>query len=118
MGRQPENETVLYRQETILLDASRSAGGQEDAREKAGREKSSSVSVSDLSLLARRKCSRSSAVTEHFTRNAVSAELAELREKLSALPLWERARILGAVAKKTGEPIYEIERSLREDNEP
>jgi hypothetical protein len=56
-------------------------------------------------------------VTEHFSRN-VSAELAELREKLSAMPLWERARILAKLAAKTGEPIYEIEKSLREENEP
>jgi hypothetical protein len=54
-------------------------------------------------------------MTEHFTRNTVSAELAELREKLLAMPLWKRAQVLAAVAAKTGEPIYEIEQSLRED---
>ncbi len=55
-------------------------------------------------------------MTEHFTRSTVSAELAALREKLSALPLWERARVLAAVAAKTGQPIYELEKSLREEN--
>jgi hypothetical protein len=53
-------------------------------------------------------------MTEHFTRSTVSAELDALREKLTTLPLWERARILSAVAAKTGEPVYEIEKSLRE----
>lgn len=54
-------------------------------------------------------------MTEHSTRTTTSAELAALREKLFALPLWERARILARVAAKTGEPIYEIEKALREE---
>lgn len=57
-------------------------------------------------------------MTEHFTRNTVSAELAELRKTLLTLPLWKRAQVLARVAAKTGEPIYEIEKALREENEP
>ena len=43
-----------------------------------------------------------------------AAELASLREKLLTLPLWERARILAAISAKTGEPIYEVEKFIRE----
>jgi hypothetical protein len=57
-------------------------------------------------------------MTEHYTRNSFSAELAELRKTLLSMPLWKRAEVLAAVAAKTGEPIYEIEKSLREENEP
>jgi hypothetical protein len=54
-------------------------------------------------------------MTQHFPRSTVSAELAELRERLLGMPLWERARVLAGVAAKTGEPIYEIEKALREE---
>jgi len=40
---------------------------------------------------------------------------AELREKLMALPLWKRAEVLAKMAEKTGDPIYEIEKALREE---
>jgi hypothetical protein len=54
-------------------------------------------------------------MTQHYTRNTVSADIAALREELLAAPLWKRAQILAAIAIKTGLPIYEIEKSLRED---
>jgi hypothetical protein len=40
---------------------------------------------------------------------------AELRDKLMAMPLWKRAEVLARMAEKTGDPIYEIEKALRED---
>jgi hypothetical protein len=43
---------------------------------------------------------------------SLSAEIAELRQQILAAPLWKRAEILAAIAIKTGEPIYEIEKAL------
>jgi hypothetical protein len=55
-------------------------------------------------------------MTEHFPRSTVSAaELEKARKELIAMPLWQRAEILGRIAAQTGEPIYEIEKVLRQE---
>jgi hypothetical protein len=46
--------------------------------------------------------------------DSLQSEIAALRKKLPTLPLWNRAQILAELSAKTGEPIYEIERALRE----
>jgi hypothetical protein len=48
------------------------------------------------------------------TQQTVSSDIAELREKLKAAPLWKRAEILAAIAIRTGEPIYVIEKWIEE----
>jgi hypothetical protein len=68
-----------------------------------------------LAKMASEARGKGSRMTEHCSRNTVSAEL---REKLMAMPLWKRAEVLARVAAKAGEPIYEIEKALREEKKP
>lgn len=46
--------------------------------------------------------------------SAAPENLEALLEELRAMPLWKRSEILGRIAAKTGQPIYEIEKELRE----